>query len=321
MSNELTLRPSGRDRMPQVVEAYAVNLGPNLRPQAAEAMKQAGALFDANEDIVAICQAQRRDAEKGKVVLVLTQDELVVVDERRQRILERFPRARVETLEWRTDFMWGFAWTVSTPSGNRCYKQPLPEGEALRFAVLCGLANPWDRTLLGGRPQDPGCPPMAFGPNLTLYPDRLVDGEARHLPFDGPVETQVDSAGNIEVTRGRNLAMKAGGTMVFGPLGLLFAGNAKHRHIDNRELYLLIEGPTWAVSVQCDPNAATYVRQFAGKVSAAARQFVAATAPPTQPVATASDPVERLAKLAELHQVGALTDEEFAAAKARLLGL
>ena len=35
---------------------------------------------------------------------------------------------------------------------------------------------------------------------------------------------------------------------------------------------------------------------------------------------TGGDPVERLERLAALHASGALTDEEFAAAKARLLG-
>ena len=35
---------------------------------------------------------------------------------------------------------------------------------------------------------------------------------------------------------------------------------------------------------------------------------------------TGGDPVERLERLAALHRSGALTDEEFAAAKARLLG-
>ncbi|HEY6891079.1 MAG TPA: SHOCT domain-containing protein [Solirubrobacter sp.] len=35
---------------------------------------------------------------------------------------------------------------------------------------------------------------------------------------------------------------------------------------------------------------------------------------------TGGDPIERLERLAALHRSGALTDEEFAAAKARLLG-
>ena len=45
------------------------------------------------------------------------------------------------------------------------------------------------------------------------------------------------------------------------------------------------------------------------------QQPMAAQAAPVQQ----EDPVERLKKLAELHQSGVLTDEEFAAAKAKIL--
>jgi hypothetical protein len=38
------------------------------------------------------------------------------------------------------------------------------------------------------------------------------------------------------------------------------------------------------------------------------------------PAAPAADPVEQLKELAELHQQGVLTDEEFAAQKAKVLG-
>jgi Short C-terminal domain len=41
--------------------------------------------------------------------------------------------------------------------------------------------------------------------------------------------------------------------------------------------------------------------------------------PPPPPPAAAADPVERLGELARLHEQGALTDAEFAAAKSRIL--
>jgi hypothetical protein len=43
-----------------------------------------------------------------------------------------------------------------------------------------------------------------------------------------------------------------------------------------------------------------------------------AAAPP--PAAPAEDPIEQLKKLADLHDQGILTDEEFAAQKAKILG-
>jgi Short C-terminal domain len=42
--------------------------------------------------------------------------------------------------------------------------------------------------------------------------------------------------------------------------------------------------------------------------------------PPPEPAAPAADPIEQLKQLGALHQQGILTDEEFAAQKARLLG-
>jgi hypothetical protein len=46
----------------------------------------------------------------------------------------------------------------------------------------------------------------------------------------------------------------------------------------------------------------------------------AAPAPPPPAAAPAADPIEQLKELAELKAQGVLTDEEFAAQKARILG-
>jgi hypothetical protein len=45
-----------------------------------------------------------------------------------------------------------------------------------------------------------------------------------------------------------------------------------------------------------------------------------APAPPAAPAPTESAPIDQLKELGELHQSGVLTDEEFAAQKAKLLG-
>ena len=42
--------------------------------------------------------------------------------------------------------------------------------------------------------------------------------------------------------------------------------------------------------------------------------------PQAAPAAAAPDPIDQLKQLGELHQQGVLTDEEFAAQKARILG-
>ncbi|HTY96341.1 MAG TPA: SHOCT domain-containing protein [Solirubrobacteraceae bacterium] len=48
-------------------------------------------------------------------------------------------------------------------------------------------------------------------------------------------------------------------------------------------------------------------------------QQMAAQAPPPAAAPAAGDPMEKLKELGQLHETGVLTDEEFAAAKAKIL--
>jgi hypothetical protein len=72
---------------------------------------------------------------------------------------------------------------------------------------------------------------------------------------------------------------------------------------------------TWAYATVADDNGRATMRQLFG---AAAEGFVGMGAPAA--AAPQADPVEQLEKLAALHAQGALTDAEFAAQKAKLLG-
>jgi hypothetical protein len=65
-------------------------------------------------------------------------------------------------------------------------------------------------------------------------------------------------------------------------------------------------------------------RRQQGRWAAQEQQQVAAAPPPPAPVAAAPpqevDPMERLKELGQLHESGVLTDQEFADAKAKILG-
>jgi hypothetical protein len=61
-------------------------------------------------------------------------------------------------------------------------------------------------------------------------------------------------------------------------------------------------------------------RQQAMAAQAAPPQQYDAPPAPAPAASPAEDPYERLKKLAELHAAGVLTDEEFAAEKAKILG-
>src|SRR3954453_3979789 len=73
---------------------------------------------------------------------------------------------------------------------------------------------------------------------------------------------------------------------------------------------------TWAYATVADDNGRETMRQLFGE---AASGFVGMGGAPA-PAAAAPDSMEQLERLAALHAQGALTDEEFAAQKAKLLG-
>jgi len=64
-------------------------------------------------------------------------------------------------------------------------------------------------------------------------------------------------------------------------------------------------------------------RRQQGRWASQEQQQAPAAPPPPAPVAAAPqevDPIERLKELAQLHESGVLTDQEFAEAKAKVLG-
>ena len=67
-------------------------------------------------------------------------------------------------------------------------------------------------------------------------------------------------------------------------------------------------------------NNRSEARRDAAEAQQAQQAQQAAAAAPA-PAADADDPIAQVEKLAKLHAAGALTDEEFAAAKAKALGI
>jgi hypothetical protein len=80
-------------------------------------------------------------------------------------------------------------------------------------------------------------------------------------------------------------------------------------------VFLTITGPDISVTQECHEICSRDARKFAVEVNRLAAQLTPATADPA-PVTSTSD---ELAKLASLREAGALTEDEFSAAKARLL--
>ena len=97
--------------------------------------------------------------------------------------------------------------------------------------------------------------------------------------------------------------MTATRLVLTGPLAL-----AWRKKTDTRELYLLVEGEGWAISVPVDPKKGAEARVFAAKINAAASSQAApaaAGAPAPEPSAPASsDALEQIRKLGELRDAG-----------------
>ena len=73
---------------------------------------------------------------------------------------------------------------------------------------------------------------------------------------------------------------------------------------------------SWAFAMVADDQGRATMRQMFGEV---AETFVGMNAP-AAPAPSGQDTVEQLKQLADLHSQGILTDDEFAAQKAKLLG-
>jgi hypothetical protein len=89
----------------------------------------------------------------------------------------------------------------------------------------------------------------------------------------GPVagaKATCDTASNLMVKSRATLTRMAAGGLLLGPLGaILSLGFKKHKEVDRRELYLLIETPTFAGVVQCPADQGLAARNFAAAVVSA----------------------------------------------------
>lgn len=148
---------------------------------------------------------------------------------------------------------------------------------------------------------------------VTIQGSRTDPGRTEKHPVTAQTAAALHESGSVTAVRGRNLAAKGASTLLLGPAGLLLVGNAKTQVMDDRSWYLTIGDDTWHHGLMIPETLRVNALNFAERVNAAARAVQArGTAP-------AHDRVSELERLARLHQSGALTDEEFAASKQRVL--
>lgn len=156
---------------------------------------------------------------------------------------------------------------------------------------------------------------------IWLWRDRILSGEGLYL-VDANTKASVDQAGNLSMAYRHTVARS-----------LLWSSSWQKRETaDSRQLFFMIEHPEWAKVVEVPPNFSHQVRQMAAALNSAASakaisDSMSAPTPAVEPPpveappveAPPVDPLDRIKKLVELRDAGALTDEEFAEQKAKIL--
>lgn len=153
--------------------------------------------------------------------------------------------------------------------------------------------------------------PVAAFDGFVLRRDCVVKinaGKNEEQPLAG-VTARVESGSDIQsrVTATRLLAIG------------VFAFAAKKKK--GGEAYLTIEGPDFFWTAEVDRKKRSDAVKFAGKVNDAARALGPAESDEAPAPVPASGGAAEVARLAELHSAGHLSDDEFQAAKMKALGL
>lgn len=122
---------------------------------------------------------------------------------------------------------------------------------------------------------------------LFFYADRVLAYEGGHRPTVWPmtsdVRTSVETAGQLRTSKRPTATRMAIGAILPGSaLVPGFAFQKKETH-DDRELYFLAEGSTWAKLVKVDPSLQEVVLTVSAEVNACARRVAqsASQAAPT----------------------------------------
>jgi hypothetical protein len=137
---------------------------------------------------------------------------------------------------------------------KREYEQRIARAEA----QLVELKSPTGRRLGGYR-------------GVVVF-QRQVTTPQGSGPLAGARAT-VDTAGALATKSRATLTRMAAGGVLLGPLGaVLSLGFKKHKEVDKRELYLLVEGNGFAGVVECPADDGMKAREFAAMLNSSAMQ-------------------------------------------------
>jgi hypothetical protein len=123
--------------------------------------------------------------------------------------------------------------------------------------------------------------------SIKVYEDSIVANKNWHL-LTSDVEVTLDTAGNISHTRRHTITRFA----ALGPLSVFTPKNIKS---DDRELFILLEGPTWAEVVKVDKDKQKAARELVQTIKLAVRSVDNAKRVRSDRVRTAKNNLQALA--------------------------
>ncbi|MCJ0899139.1 SHOCT domain-containing protein [Rhodococcus sp. ARC_M13] len=154
--------------------------------------------------------------------------------------------------------------------------------------------------------------------DLLVMNDRIVVGGVCRV-MDGDVRASVEVDGQIMKSTRPTMTRMAIGSILPGSALLVGLATAKTKTTDTRRAHFIVVHPKWRITETITSDSAMEANGIASQINAIAEHLQRRET--TSPSNTSTTPSlsGEMIKLAELHRAGVLSDNEFTAAKARLL--
>lgn len=152
------------------------------------------------------------------------------------------------------------------------------------------------------------------GEDLTIMSDRVLQGDLVQL-LDNRVRASVEVGGQVLQSTRPTLTRMAIGSVLPGSALLVGLAMPKTTTTDLRTGTFILAHPQWRITEPIDPDAAQEVAGLAAQLNL----MFAEQRGPARPAVASPNLADDLRKLGELRDSGVLTEDEFIAAKSRLL--
>lgn len=166
-------------------------------------------------------------------------------------------------------------------------------------------------------------PSTDFSPKLTVFDDRVHRGAHAH-PIDASTQAQVFLDGQVQVTTRPSMTAGLIGSVLPGTALLPAMAFGKKEKTDTRQAEFHVGSRDWIISMRIPVQAVGAARSIAQRINAIAdgiERDSRTSAPVASAASSDADLAGQIERIVELERSGAITAEQAAAMKARVIGL